>query len=66
MVTDACVCKGMVFSISLGLADLINKEGKKDEQKKYALFVGDTIQINEVGYALYLLNNSWAGSACCE
>lgn len=39
--------KGMVFSVSLGLADLINKEGKKEEQKKYALFVGDTVQINE-------------------
>lgn len=38
----------MVFSVSLGLADLINKEGKKEEQKKYALFVGDTVQINEV------------------
>ncbi|KAK0141606.1 FACT complex subunit SPT16 [Merluccius polli] len=30
--------KGMVLSISLGLADLVNKEGKKEEQKKYALF----------------------------
>lgn len=39
---------GMVLSISLGFADLENKEGKKDEQKKYALFIGDTIQINEV------------------
>ncbi|XP_070785820.1 FACT complex subunit SPT16 [Enoplosus armatus] len=39
--------KGMVLSISLGFADLLNKEGKKDEQKKYALFIGDTIQINE-------------------
>ncbi|TRY65512.1 hypothetical protein DNTS_021734 [Danionella cerebrum] len=39
--------RGMVFSISLGFADLINKEGKKEEQKKYALFIGDTIQINE-------------------
>lgn len=38
----------MVLSISLGFADLLNKEGKKDEQKKYALFIGDTIQINEV------------------
>lgn len=36
------------MSISLGFADLLNKEGKKDEQKKYALFIGDTIQINEV------------------
>ncbi|XP_048039478.1 FACT complex subunit SPT16 isoform X2 [Megalobrama amblycephala] len=46
--------RGMVFSISLGLADLINKEGKKDEQKKYALFVGDTIQINEEDQATIL------------
>lgn len=38
----------MVLSVSLGFADLLNKEGKKDEQKKYALFIGDTIQINEV------------------
>lgn len=38
---------GMVFSISLGLADLVNKEAKKEEQKKYALFIGDSVQINE-------------------
>uniref|UniRef100_A0A8C5D2X1 FACT complex subunit n=1 Tax=Gadus morhua TaxID=8049 RepID=A0A8C5D2X1_GADMO len=42
--------KGMVLSISLGLADLVNKEGKKEEQKKYALFVGDSVQINEASY----------------
>uniref|UniRef100_A0A4W5MBF3 FACT complex subunit n=1 Tax=Hucho hucho TaxID=62062 RepID=A0A4W5MBF3_9TELE len=40
--------KGMVLSISLGFADLVNKEGKKEEQKKYALFIGDSVQINEV------------------
>uniref|UniRef100_A0A3P8TL58 FACT complex subunit n=1 Tax=Amphiprion percula TaxID=161767 RepID=A0A3P8TL58_AMPPE len=40
--------KGMVLNISLGFADLVNKDAKKDEQKKYALFIGDTIQINEV------------------
>lgn len=39
---------GMVLSISLGFADLVNKEAKKEEQKKYALFIGDTVQINEV------------------
>ncbi|KAG5846267.1 FACT complex subunit SPT16 [Anguilla anguilla] len=38
--------KGMVLSVSLGLAELLNKEGKK-EQQKYALFIGDTVQINE-------------------
>ncbi|KAI1901230.1 hypothetical protein AGOR_G00032160 [Albula goreensis] len=39
--------KGMVLSVSLGFSDLVNKEGKKEEQKKYALFIGDTVQINE-------------------
>lgn len=38
----------MVLSVSLGFADLMNSEGKKEEQKKYALFIGDTIMINEV------------------
>lgn len=42
------MCVGMVLSVSLGFADLLNSEGKKDEQKKYALFIGDTILINEV------------------
>lgn len=46
--------RGMVFSISLGFADMINKEGKKEEQKKYALFIGDTIQINEEDQATVL------------
>lgn len=41
---------GMVLSISLGFADLVNKDAKKEEQKKYALFIGDTIQINEVSH----------------
>lgn len=39
---------GMVLSVSLGFADLMNSEGKKEEQKKYALFVGDSVLINEV------------------
>lgn len=43
------VCpSGMVLSISLGFADLVNKDGRKDEDKKYALFIGDTVMINEV------------------
>uniref|UniRef100_A0A672FIL1 FACT complex subunit n=1 Tax=Salarias fasciatus TaxID=181472 RepID=A0A672FIL1_SALFA len=44
----------MVLSISLGFADLVNKEGKKEEQKKYALFIGDSVQINEVSPATIL------------
>ncbi|MEQ2168211.1 FACT complex subunit SPT16, partial [Goodea atripinnis] len=45
--------KGMVLSISLGLSDLLNKDAKKDEQK-YALFLGDTVQINEEDAATIL------------
>lgn len=40
----------MVLSISLGFADLVNKDGRKDEDKKYALFIGDTVMINEVSH----------------
>lgn len=57
----ACVClspAGMVLSVSLGFADLLNKDGKKDESKKYALFIGDTIQINEVRSAERFTNPS--------
>lgn len=47
--TCMSVCPpGMVLSISLGFADLVNKDGRKDEDKKYALFIGDTVLINEV------------------
>ncbi|XP_039602013.1 FACT complex subunit SPT16 [Polypterus senegalus] len=46
--------KGMVFSVNLGFSDMINKDGKKEEQKKYALFIGDTVQINEDGPAILL------------
>lgn len=46
--------KGMVFTVHLGLADLANKEGKKQEEKTYALFIGDTVLVNEEGPATIL------------
>ncbi|KAJ8382510.1 hypothetical protein SKAU_G00032880 [Synaphobranchus kaupii] len=45
--------KGMVLSVSLGFSDLVCKEGRKEEQK-YALFIGDTVQINEDEGAMVL------------
>ncbi|OCT98054.1 hypothetical protein XELAEV_18010282mg [Xenopus laevis] len=48
--------KGMVFSVHLGLAELNNKMGKKPEEKTYALFVGDTVLVNEEGAATVLTN----------
>lgn len=46
---DLCfVVLGMVFSINLGFSELTNKEGKKPEEKTYALFIGDTVLVDEV------------------
>lgn len=39
---------GMVFQVSIGFSDLINSQAKDDEAKKYALFIGDTVQVNKV------------------
>lgn len=38
---------GMVFQVSIGFSDLVNAEAKDEESKKYALFIGDTIQVNK-------------------
>lgn len=40
--------KGMVFNINVGFADLQNPTAKDNEGKKYALFLGDTVLVNEV------------------
>ena len=39
---------GMTFQISIGFSALTNPEGKDDQSKTYALFIGDTIVVNEV------------------
>ena len=44
----------MVFSINLGFSDLTNKEGKKPEEKTYALFIGDTVLVDEVYIASFM------------
>uniref|UniRef100_A0A8C6VKU9 FACT complex subunit n=1 Tax=Naja naja TaxID=35670 RepID=A0A8C6VKU9_NAJNA len=44
----------MVFSLNVGLSDLPNREGKKPEEKTYALFIGDTVLVEEDGPATLL------------
>lgn len=39
--------KGMIFNINIGLANLQNKESTDSEGKAYALFIGDTVLVNE-------------------
>lgn len=38
----------MTFQISIGFSGLDNPDGKDDQSKVYALFIGDTIVVNEV------------------
>ncbi|XP_066591471.1 FACT complex subunit spt16 isoform X2 [Prorops nasuta] len=45
--THAIVKKGMVFNVNVGLANLSNSEATDKEGKTYALFIGDTVIVNE-------------------
>jgi nucleosome binding factor SPN SPT16 subunit len=46
--TTACARKDMVFNVNVGLSGLTNKEASDQEGKVYALFIGDTVQVNVV------------------
>jgi nucleosome binding factor SPN SPT16 subunit len=46
--TTALARKDMVFNVNVGLAGLTNKEASDKEGKVYALFIGDTVQVNVV------------------
>ncbi|CAF1037590.1 unnamed protein product [Rotaria sp. Silwood1] len=49
-ITSKCTAraqKGMTFQVSIGFSGLENPDGKDEQSKTYALFVGDTIVVNE-------------------
>jgi len=48
--SDVTAQKGMVFNINIGFSDLENLEAKTSEGKKYALYLGDTVLVNEVHF----------------
>lgn len=50
--TTAVALKGQVYNVYAGLADLVNTEAQDKEGKKYALFIGDTVSVNEVWFCL--------------
>ncbi|XP_002733005.1 FACT complex subunit SPT16 [Saccoglossus kowalevskii] len=45
--SNAKARKGMVFNINVGFSNLDNKSASDSAGKKYALFIGDTILVNE-------------------
>ncbi|XP_043473155.1 FACT complex subunit spt16 isoform X2 [Leptopilina heterotoma] len=45
--TNAIARKGMVFNVNVGLSNLSNPDAKEKEGKIYALFIGDTVMVND-------------------
>jgi len=45
--TNAIAKKGMVFNVNVGLSNLPNPDATDKEGKIYALFIGDTVMVNE-------------------
>ena len=46
--STAVAKKGQVFNVNLGFSDLTNPDASGSSSKKYALFIGDTVVVNEV------------------
>ncbi|CAF1184005.1 unnamed protein product [Adineta ricciae] len=49
-ITSKCTArakKGMTFQVSIGFSALDNIDGKDEQSKIYALFIGDTVVVNE-------------------
>lgn len=53
--TSTSVKKGQVYNICVGLSGLKNKDGVDKESKIYALYVGDTVLVNDVSIMLWLV-----------
>lgn len=50
---------GMTFQISIGFSGLDNPEGKDEPSKNYALFLGDTVVVNEVRRKSWISSKSY-------
>lgn len=55
---NAVVKKNMVFNVCIGLSGLVNKDASDKEGKIYALFLADTVIVNETGPAALLTQGS--------
>lgn len=59
--TTVTAKKGQVYNINLGFSELVNSSASDSESKKYALFIGDTVVVNEV--SKYKSNTHFNASA---
>ncbi len=58
--TTAYARKSQVFNLCIGLSGLVNDKADNKESKQYALFIGDTVVVNEVTSALIYDHFFWA------
>jgi len=56
--TDARTANGQVYNVSIGFQDLVNKEAQDSKAKKYSLFIGDTVVVEEDKPALVCTNGA--------
>ncbi|XP_063704152.1 FACT complex subunit spt16 [Culicoides brevitarsis] len=54
---SAIVQKGMIFNVNVGISGIENKEASDKEGKTYALFIGDTVLVNDESPASVLTNS---------
>lgn len=54
---SAIVQKGMIFNVNVGISNIENKDSSDKEGKSYALFIGDTVLVNEESPASVLTNS---------
>ncbi|ESO89772.1 hypothetical protein LOTGIDRAFT_124718 [Lottia gigantea] len=54
--TNAPAKKGMVFNVNVGVSGLVAKDINESPKKNYALFIGDTVLVNENAAASILTN----------
>ncbi|XP_041375424.1 FACT complex subunit SPT16-like [Gigantopelta aegis] len=54
--TNVPAKKGMIFNLNVGFSDLENKAAKDPSGKKYALFIGDTVLVNDGNQATLMTN----------
>ena len=51
--THTIAKKGMVINLNMGISGLQNIDATEKEGKTYALFIGDTVLVNEVWFYYY-------------
>ena len=56
----------MIFCVSVGFSGLVKKGEDSKKDKQYALFIGDTVLVNEVGIKYFEPGAESSTSVCIK